>query len=112
MEFSFLHLEFLNNFIFVAVILCFSCLFVYLFCVSFPFRWLSFSKVDNLFEFLLALFLSEVPFISIVLIHCFCSLWLTFRIFQLVLRYVILIFSLTPFLICVSDPLLLLSLFA
>jgi hypothetical protein len=39
--------------------------------------------------------LSEFPLISIVLIHCFCSLWRIFRTFQLVLRYVILIFSLT-----------------
>ncbi len=52
----FWHLEFLNSFILVTLILCFSCLFVYLFCVSFPFRWLSLSKVDNLFKFLLALF--------------------------------------------------------
>jgi hypothetical protein len=78
-----LHLEFLNNFIFVAVILCFSCLFVYLFCVSFPFCWLSFSKVDNLFEFLLALFLSEVPLIFIVLIRRFCAIWRTFSHFSI-----------------------------
>jgi hypothetical protein len=58
MEFSFLYLEFRNSFIFffIALIRCFSRLFIYLFCVSFPFRWLSFSKVDSLFEFLLALF--------------------------------------------------------
>jgi len=57
MEFSFLYLEFRNSFIFfIALIRCFSRLFIYLFCVSFPFRWLSFSKVDSLFEFILALF--------------------------------------------------------
>ena len=58
----FLYLEFRNRFIFIAMIRCFSCLFVYLFCVSFPFRWLSFSKLDNLFEFLFGAVLSEVLF--------------------------------------------------
>ena len=106
----FLYLEFLNSFIFVALILCFSCLFVYLFCVSFPFRWLSLSKVDNLFEFLFGAILSEFPWIFFI--RCFCSLWRIFRTFQLVLRYVILIFSLTSCWYVFFYPLLLLSLFA
>jgi len=102
----FLYLEFRNRFIFIAMIRCFSRLFVYLFCVSFPFRWLSFSKVDSLFEFLLALFCLKFLWFLLVWFVIFVRFYGLFRIFRFSFKVLCFYLQFDFLLICVSGPLL------